>query len=138
MAAWGLGNFENDDAMDWVWELEHDTDGSALRSALQPLANGRDTGDPVEARVSRALAAAAVVARARGTSGEALPDEAEAWLSSHGYGVDDDILELAREAMKAVHYAIRDETGNEEWTEIVLRLANNLGLSWRPDLRAHS
>src|SRR5215472_727294 len=122
MGAWGQGHFENDDAMDWVWTLAHDTDGSALRSALGPAARRAETHEPPDVQASHALAAAAVVARARGTSEEALPEEAEAWLASYGQVVDDDLVEMSRAAVSRVHDAIRDEPGNEEWTVIVERL----------------
>ena len=66
MGAWGSGHFENDDAMDWVWELEADRDGSVVRAALGAVAELADL--PSTWRhlpPSSAIAAAAVVAKAR-------------------------------------------------------------------------
>jgi len=134
MGAWGDGNFENDDALDWVWTLEHDTDGSALRAALEPVAEGRDSDEPLGVQASRALAAAAVIARARGTSREALPAEAEAWLTGYGRVVDPDLVRVAADAVIRVYHAIRDEPANGAWAAKVEQLANDLGWSRRQDL----
>jgi hypothetical protein len=127
MGAWGQGSFENDDAMDWVWSLEHDEDGSALRAVLEPVAEYRKVHEPAEVQASRALAAAAVVARARGGSHDALPVEAETWLATYGHVVGDDLVDFARRAVARVLGAIQGEPDSEEWTAEVQRLAVQLG-----------
>jgi hypothetical protein len=126
MGAWGSGHFENDEAMDWVWTLEHDTDGSALRAVLAPVAENRRTGEPPEVEASLALAAAAVVARARGNSREALPAEAEAWLTAYSRLVDADLVQMAATATVRVLGAIDGEPDSEDWAASVRQLAAQL------------
>lgn len=78
MGAWGVGHFENDTALDWVHTLD-EGEVEVLRAALDVQ------GEDLDADVcSEALAAAEVVAAARGAPGSELPDEVHAWLERHG------------------------------------------------------
>ena len=80
MGAWGSGSFKNDDAMDWVWTLEGDTDGSVLRATLTPVAE-TSPDDYLEAPdACCALAAAEVVAAGSGTPAIGLPEEVNRWV----------------------------------------------------------
>jgi hypothetical protein len=72
------------------------------------------------------LAAAAVVAKATGLSNDALPEEAEAWISARGFVVGPEFVDLARVATLRVRDAIEGEAGSEDWFAIVDRLASQL------------
>jgi hypothetical protein len=37
MGAWGIGNFDNDDASDWVYELEEVEDMSLVEATLETI-----------------------------------------------------------------------------------------------------
>ena len=71
MGAWGHGPFDNDDAGDWVFELE-DSGVSALRSALQ-----LDGGYVEAPEAAAGVAAAAVVGVARGLTVESTEEVSE-------------------------------------------------------------
>lgn len=102
MGAWGTGAFENDDAGDWVWELEDDEDGGILVTALREIADA-DVGTYLEAPdCSVAIAAAEVVASARGVRSQSLPTEATVWLDAHANLVSDDLVALAAVAISRV------------------------------------
>ena len=102
MGAWGTGAFENDDAGDWVWELEDDEDGGILVTALREIADA-DAGSYLEAPdCSVAIAAAEVVASARGPRSQGLPTEATVWLDAHADLVTDDLVALAVVAVSRV------------------------------------
>lgn len=73
MGAWGVGSFENDDAGDWVWELEEAGDGSFLVDTLQPVADAAADKYVEVGEAACALAAAEVVAAALGQPGDDLP-----------------------------------------------------------------
>ena len=79
MGAWGHGAFENDDASDWLYELEDDSDGHVLMEALD--VSGEDYLEAPEGAV--AVAAADVVAAAQGRPAAGLPDEATAWVKAN-------------------------------------------------------
>ncbi|MBM4364803.1 MAG: DUF4259 domain-containing protein [Deltaproteobacteria bacterium] len=74
MGAWGTGNWDNDDALDWIGEL-----GEARDLERVLTGPGTDTG-----MCCRALAAAGVIAAALGRPGDGVPDEVKSWLEFHG------------------------------------------------------
>ena len=97
MAEWGPGPFENDDAADWVYDLEA---GSivVLRRALD-IATLRY----LEVReASIAIAAAEVIAAAVGRPNPALPDLAAQWVREHGKDVSDQLMLMAAAALDRV------------------------------------
>jgi hypothetical protein len=126
VGAWGDGHFENDDALDWLWTLEGDSDGHALRDALFPVATGQSTAEDPEVEASIAVAAAAVVAKSRGLSDEMLPEGAEDWVRNHGTLVDDPLVEAARLSVARVTYALSEEAGVEGWLAAVRLLGTDL------------
>lgn len=80
MGTWGSGSFENDDAMDWVYELE-ERGVKALDAALSAISD--DEEEYVEAPDAvNAIAAAEVVAAALGKPAKDLPEEVTAWVES--------------------------------------------------------
>ena len=59
MGAWGVGHFDNDDAGDWVWELEDTGTASpvtAAFAAVEAEANYLEAPDACIARKARTLA----------------------------------------------------------------------------------
>ena len=97
MGAWGHGSFENDDALDWVAELE--TDGiAAIRKALKLSAREYIEVD----QGSNAIAAAELVAAARGHRADELPDEVTAWIQANASTITDQDVVLARKAVERV------------------------------------
>jgi len=97
MGAWGTGSFENDEALDWVAELEESRGLKLVKAALRDVV---DAGDGyLEANVaSRGLAAAEVVAGLNDAPGDDLPEEVENWIEEQrGRGVD--LSALALEAL---------------------------------------
>jgi len=81
MGAWGTGPFDNDDASDWLYELQESSDESAIVIALEAVAG---TGGYLEApECSTALAAAEIAAALQGTPLDGLPDEAKSWIDEN-------------------------------------------------------
>lgn len=71
MGAWGSGSFDNDDALDWVNDLEGSKGTAVIEFALQAVL---DESDYLEApECSAALCAAEVVAALKGAPGQGLP-----------------------------------------------------------------
>ncbi len=114
MGAWGWGPFENDDASDWVYELEEAEGPAVLLDAFEAVADDKD--DYVDADVAaRAIAAAEVVAALLGRPGDDLPEEAEAWVDDH---LDDDVEpELVSEAVRAVRRVKSNSELQELWED---------------------
>lgn len=84
MGAWGARSFENDDALDWVWELEDSSDDSVVRAALAAV---HAHGEVEAPEAACACAAAEVVAASAGAPATWLPNEVRAWVAAHGSAV---------------------------------------------------
>lgn len=135
MGAWGIGAFENDEAGDWVWELEDDTDASILVTALREVADADADAYLGAPECSIAIAAADIVASARGARSPALPTEAIVWLDARGHLVDEDLVGLATVAVARVATASElralwdeetDEANPESWHQQVAALLARL------------
>ncbi len=134
MGAWGLGNFENDDALDWVYELEGSEDLSAVLDAFKAINLGEPAPDMSSAyndatECSRALAAAEVIAALRGHPHPDLPTEVAAWVGAHGHlALNETVLAEAHAAISAVLkrselQELWEETEEyEDWREVVADL----------------
>jgi len=79
MGAWSEENFGNDDACDWIWELEKSKGTDTLLSPLKKILSNDEYLESPEC--CEALAAAEVVAS--GITGDIakIPEEAQKWLS---------------------------------------------------------
>ena len=131
MGAWGPGVFENDDASDWVWELEDDSDGSVIIEALSAVVDTPVDEQPEAPECSNALAAAEVVAAARGNKAVELPTEASVWIQAHSDLVEPGLLALASGAVEriAIDSELKDlwdEAGDEAWGAVVSDLLSRL------------
>lgn len=101
MGAWGIGSFENDDALDWVAGLV-DSDGPEVISEAfaSVLVN---PGDYLEAPdCSIGLAAAEVVAALNGRPSADLPDEVKDWAGERLGMANPDLVSNARQVIAAV------------------------------------
>lgn len=95
--AWGVGSFDNDDALDWTGELERAASPSVLTAALGGI---NPKSKYVEApECAAALAAAEVVAAAHGRPSKAFPVEATAWLKRVRPTIGPDLVQQARTAV---------------------------------------
>src|SRR5215218_9260762 len=110
MGAWGLESFENDDAMDWVAELQREglpATGGAIQAVIELM------DDYLEAPVcSEGLAAAEVLAALRGRPAASLPDEVFEWVRRYP---GDPGPELTRNAQLAVDAIVRKSELRELW-----------------------
>jgi len=131
MGAWGAGVFENDDAGDWVWELEDDNDMSVLHEALAAAVD-TPLDEAVEAPdANNALAAAEIVAAARGHHGAELPSEAREWIGRNAGIVDDRTVALATAAVERISInselkELWEEAESDEWSLVVSGLLDRL------------
>lgn len=74
MGAWGLGNFENDDALDWVNEFVHTRDPMQIKTAFSEILDLKTSS--LNAFVcARGLAAAEYIALMIGHPSNDIPDE---------------------------------------------------------------
>ena len=78
MGAWGIKNFENDEACDWVYELEKSKDKSVVNDALDNIIGNSEyveSPDCIEA-----LAAAEIVLAGLSSDFSGITEEAAVWI----------------------------------------------------------
>lgn len=99
MGAWGLGVFDNDDALDWVAELEEGADVSLLQESLNIECLVGDYVDLADA--NRAMAAAEVVAALSGAGRDDLPETVQEWVGQQPE-VQADLVVMALAAIERI------------------------------------
>lgn len=120
MGAWGYGSFENDDALDWVFELEQSRDLSVIVSALNEIISG--IGGYLDATdCANALAAAETVAALAGRPGPALPEEITHWVGErHAESPQGRLIvdkAVTRQAQHAISAVLSESELKELWEE---------------------
>ncbi|MBC7816016.1 MAG: DUF4259 domain-containing protein [Planctomycetaceae bacterium] len=105
MSAWGDGVFENDAAGDWLDQLVASGKSSTIDKALTFAIKAKRGGLEADEAAS-ALAAAEVMAAARGYRHADLPDDVKEWLGTSGYAPTEADVALSVKAVERV----RDES----------------------------
>ena len=130
MGAWGPGNFENDDALDWVGDLTKSrTDWSLVRSTLAAVAKAEYPQAP---EGSCALAAAECVAVGRGKPpGTPAPADLAAWCARNRLGCTEELRVLALRTVQRIRdkSELRELWGESEdadWDDVVGDLERRL------------
>jgi hypothetical protein len=112
MGAWGVGTFENDDASDWVYQLEEAGDLDLVHVTLQAAADPEGYLEAPTCCV--ALAAAEVVAALAGQPAPDLPEEIRVWVREHRLRVPPELRTLS---VKALDQVAADSELKDLWTE---------------------
>jgi hypothetical protein len=114
MGAWGTGIFENDDAMDWACDFQRAPSERSLREAFDAVVGVEDylERDPG----CYALAAAEVVAAARGRPCRDVPQPLHDWAAANPGVVTPELIAQALAAMDRVTIVGSSEVA-ELWAE---------------------
>lgn len=110
MGAWGTAAFDNDDASDWVYELEK-SGLAAVEAAIADALRATDLEAPVD---TNAIAAGEVVAAALGRPAATLPDDVQDVVERLAGMVT---AEHARRARAAVEGVLESSELAELWAE---------------------
>jgi hypothetical protein len=100
MGAWGIGNFENDDAGDWVYDLEKSKDKSILHKALNSVLE--NSGYIEAPECCEALAAAEVIYSGLSSDHSGISEEVIKWLVKKPGLFKKPITFEASDAIKAI------------------------------------
>jgi hypothetical protein len=131
VGAWGTGNFENDDAADWIAGLE---EAEGIQPVVVALRSAIADGYLEAPDCTTALAAAEVVAAIRGKPATNLPKAAAGWIRQHHPAVDDEVLRLARQAVHRIGTQSellelwQDSDELEDWLATLKDLEHRLGV----------
>lgn len=129
--AWGEGSFENDDAMDWVRECTRSIGAKQVVSSLNNAIKAKYLEAPDG---SAAVAAAEVVAAAKGKPSAAIPKELSRWLENQSKQEMQALAPLAAQALRKVRDAksselkqLWAESKANNWEQRVAELEARLG-----------
>ena len=132
MSVLETSNFGNDEATDWLYDLEETYGAELLAEAFDTIIKGEFHE---QADCCIALAAAEMVAAAKGKPAPDLPDEARKWLGNQETGDVNKIKGLNKKAITAVkkvqaHSELRDQwedsDGWHSWNMVVEGLLKRL------------
>ena len=113
MGAWGIGIFDNDDALDWMSELTNADGSDVLSNAIDAVTNARDYLEAPEG--ARLLCACEVIVALDGQPTTNLPDEVRQWVKSHETL---DITALIPIALRAIDRVLGEGSElNQLWQE---------------------
>ena len=112
MGANGAKSFENDDASDWVYDLT-EANGPDLLSEAFAVVEKMDFADAPDSCI--ALAAAEVVAAAKGKPSVDLPDEVRTWLEDQEHL--DAFKKLDKRAAKVAKKIQAKSELRDQWEE---------------------
>lgn len=114
MGAHGVGSFENEDAQAWVAELVESDGADLVEAALDDVVEGDPKGQVGLAEAAIAIAAAEVVAAARGKPRKDIPEPVRSWTKAkhlaHHY-------DLGRRARLAVERVLEESELADAWDE---------------------
>ncbi|WP_411850244.1 DUF4259 domain-containing protein [Stenotrophomonas sp. LGBM10] len=133
MGAWAADSFGNDDAADWVCDLDDHSGLALVREALADVLGAEDYVEAPEA--SKALAAIEIIAAGLGrpTAAFTADEDAVAWVAKVKPAID---AALVKDALKAIERILADDSelrqlweesdSAEEWLQEVATLRSAL------------
>lgn len=111
--AWGPGSFDNDDAIDWIAQCTQSNGAEAITAALQ-VASKPGLIDAADGAM--AIAAAEVVAAAKGRPGKTLPPALRIWIKRQSTATIVKLAPVARKALANIKEPTVSELG-QLWGE---------------------
>lgn len=129
MGDWGAKSFENDDARDWLYELEEADTLEPIEEAFLVITENDDYLEAPEC--SAALAAAEVLAALKNHPSPDLPEEAATWVQSYKKKIPARLTDLALSAITRIQNdselkELWEEAGADAWNEVVRDLEARL------------
>jgi Domain of unknown function (DUF4259) len=129
MPGWGTGNFENEDAEKFLDGLQ-----AKEPAELKQILSRADDEDYLDApAASVVIAAAEVVATAKGMPPKAVPGQITEWIGKIDGAPSDEMNELARRAVNKVRLSSElkdlwlEAEGLNEWSASLRDLESRLG-----------
>jgi flagellar biosynthesis/type III secretory pathway protein FliH len=103
MEPWGVRAFENDNALDWIWELEDEDDTFILSDAFAAVVEAESEEEVDAQSAEEAIAAAEVVAAMLERPLPGLPAEVDAYIKKlRRKKPASELVDLAMEAVERI------------------------------------
>ena len=132
MGAWGVGNFDNDTACDWAYELEECTDLSVIENSINAALNESYIDSDIG---SEALAAIDTLARLKGNSGvkNSYTEAVDSWVASRKIDVPNELIEKSKKVLSLIitdsselHELWAESEDSENWKEEIRLLESRI------------
>jgi hypothetical protein len=134
MGTWGVGPFDNDNALDWADGLKDKSDLSYIEAALDKvLSSGGSYLEAPDAQ--EAIAAAEAVARLQGNAArEAYSQTVDAWVSQISVKPSSQLTEKAQRTLQRIQHEPsellelwQESADAKAWKDSVAALASRIG-----------
>jgi len=102
MSAWGISNFENDTALNWIENLIEKSDIDSINSTINVFVSDFDPEETSLIECSKFLAVVELLAGLLGNPSEDFPDELTDWIEGKYIKVNDDVVNKAKEGVALV------------------------------------
>lgn len=102
MSAWGISNFENDTALNWIDNLIEHSDIDSINSTINIFVSDFDPEETSLIECSKFLAVVELLAGLQGNPSEDFPDELTDWIEGKYIKVSEDVVNKAKEGVALV------------------------------------
>lgn len=115
MGMWGLGPFENDEALDWMERLIEGDEAKPIYEAAEAVA-----GAPPDTYIDSpdewtALAAISLVVAKFSSLSDGIPEDAISWVNSHDIGSKEGLIQLSLLALSRIIAGF--EAKRQDWVD---------------------
>ena len=134
MGSWRANTFENSEALDWLSDLLDEDDLYFVHNTLEIIADYPPDEPPDAWDCICALAAAELVAAARGQPSAKFPPIAVEWLEAYGLEADQELMDFSAKAVERVasNSWLKQEwdqsESSQQWYESLDDLKRRLGV----------
>lgn len=102
MSAWGISNFENDTALDWIEKFIEKKDGGSLKSEVKDFVQNFDVEETSLMDCAQFLTVAEVLAGLLGSPSEDFPEELADWVEKKYTKIEQDLITKTIDGVKLI------------------------------------
>jgi hypothetical protein len=102
MSAWGISNFENDTALDWVSEIVEGKDVNSLQNSIDAFLKDFSIEDTSLIECSKFLTIAETIAALIGSPDQDFPEELQDWIDLKYVKIDQFTIDKTVKGVKLI------------------------------------
>lgn len=102
MSAWGISNFENDTALDWVNEVVHRKEIESFKESVELFLKSFSIENTSLMDCSKFLAIAETMAALLGSPGQDFPEELQDWIETKYIKIEASTVESAKRGVQMI------------------------------------
>ncbi len=102
MSAWGLSNFENDTALDWIDQIIQEKEVTSMEDSITSFVNDFSVENTSLVDCSKFLTIAETLAALIGNPAEDFPQELKDWVESKYIKIEQSIINDAKRGVRLI------------------------------------